>query len=81
MHERLSSWRILDDTGTLGRLKTSDMTPDLRGEDRRTAGAAPGGLTVIPGSFAYHRPTSVKDALSLLAELGDDARAIAGGQA
>jgi carbon-monoxide dehydrogenase medium subunit len=34
---------------------------------------------VIPGSFAYHRPTSVKDALSLLADLGDDARAIAGG--
>ena len=28
MHERLSSRRILDDTGTLGRLKTSDMTPD-----------------------------------------------------
>ena len=34
---------------------------------------------MIPGLFAYHRPTSVKDALSLLAELGDDARAIAGG--
>jgi aerobic carbon-monoxide dehydrogenase medium subunit len=34
---------------------------------------------VIPGSFAYHRPTSVKDALYLLADLGDDARAIAGG--
>ena len=34
---------------------------------------------MIPGSFAYHRPTSVKDALYLLADLGDDARAIAGG--
>ena len=34
---------------------------------------------MIPGSFAYHRPTSVKDAVGLLGSLGDDARAIAGG--
>jgi len=34
---------------------------------------------MIPGSFAYHRPTSVKDAVSLLGSLGEDARAIAGG--
>jgi aerobic carbon-monoxide dehydrogenase medium subunit len=34
---------------------------------------------MIPGSFAYHRPTSVKDAVGLLRSLGDDARAIAGG--
>jgi aerobic carbon-monoxide dehydrogenase medium subunit len=34
---------------------------------------------MIPGSFAYHRPTSVKEAVSLLGKLGDDARAIAGG--
>jgi carbon-monoxide dehydrogenase medium subunit len=34
---------------------------------------------VIPGSFAYHRPTSVKEAVGLLGSLGDDARAIAGG--
>jgi aerobic carbon-monoxide dehydrogenase medium subunit len=34
---------------------------------------------MIPGSFAYHRPTSVKEAVSLLGSLGEDARAIAGG--
>jgi carbon-monoxide dehydrogenase medium subunit len=34
---------------------------------------------MIPGAFAYHRPTSVKDAVGLLAQLGDDGRAIAGG--
>jgi len=34
---------------------------------------------MIPGSFAYHRPTSVKEAVGLLASLGEDARAIAGG--
>src|SRR4029079_13861120 len=43
---------------------------------RRTA---PGRMPVIPGSFAYHRPTSVKEAISLLAQLGDDGRALAGG--
>src|SRR5215471_14487589 len=34
---------------------------------------------MIPGAFAYHRPTSVKEAVSLLGNLGDDARALAGG--
>src|SRR5215470_3273048 len=34
---------------------------------------------MIPGSFAYHRPSSVKEAVSLLGSLGEDARAIAGG--
>jgi len=34
---------------------------------------------VIPGAFAYHRPKSVKDAVALLAELGEDARPLAGG--
>jgi aerobic carbon-monoxide dehydrogenase medium subunit len=34
---------------------------------------------VIPGSFTYHRPTSVPQAVALLAELGDDARPLAGG--
>lgn len=34
---------------------------------------------MIPGAFAYHRPSSVKEAISLLAALGEDARAIAGG--
>jgi len=34
---------------------------------------------VIPGSFAYHRPTSVKEAVGLLAQWGDEGRALAGG--
>jgi len=34
---------------------------------------------VIPGSFAYHRPKSVADAVAMLADLGDDARPLAGG--
>jgi carbon-monoxide dehydrogenase medium subunit len=34
---------------------------------------------VIPGSFAYHRPKSVSEAVGMLADLGDDARALAGG--
>jgi aerobic carbon-monoxide dehydrogenase medium subunit len=41
--------------------------------------AAPGRMPVIPGSFAYHRPSSVKDALSLLGSFGDDGRVLAGG--
>jgi len=34
---------------------------------------------VIPGAFNYHRPTSVKDAVALLATLGEDSRLLAGG--
>ncbi len=40
---------------------------------------APGRMPVIPGSFAYHRPTSIKEAVGLLARLGDEGRALAGG--
>jgi len=34
---------------------------------------------VIPGAFAYHRPKTVRDAVALLADLGEDARPLAGG--
>jgi aerobic carbon-monoxide dehydrogenase medium subunit len=34
---------------------------------------------VIPGSFSYHRPSSIQEAVGLLAKLGDDGRALAGG--
>jgi len=34
---------------------------------------------VIPGAFAYHRPKSVKEAVAMLADLGEDARPLAGG--
>jgi aerobic carbon-monoxide dehydrogenase medium subunit len=36
-------------------------------------------MPVIPGSFSYHRPSSVQEAATLLAQLGDDGRALAGG--
>src|ERR1700748_3116863 len=35
--------------------------------------------TMIPGAFSYHRPVTVADAVKLLADLGDDARPLAGG--
>src|SRR5271154_896647 len=38
-----------------------------------------GRMPMIPGAFAYHRPTSVKEAVGLLAQWGDDGRALAGG--
>ncbi len=34
---------------------------------------------MIPGAFAYHRPKSLAEAIGLLADLGDDARPLAGG--
>ena len=34
---------------------------------------------MIPGQFEYHRPTSVADAVGLLATLGEEARVVAGG--
>jgi carbon-monoxide dehydrogenase medium subunit len=34
---------------------------------------------MIPAAFSYHRPTSVKEAIGLLAQLGDEGRALAGG--
>jgi len=34
---------------------------------------------MIPGHFTYHRPTTLADAVALMASLGDDARPLAGG--
>jgi carbon-monoxide dehydrogenase medium subunit len=34
---------------------------------------------LIPGPFAYHRPTSVREAIGLLVDLGEEARPLAGG--
>ena len=39
----------------------------------------PGGMPVIPGSFDYHRPKSLREAVALLADLGEEARPLAGG--
>jgi carbon-monoxide dehydrogenase medium subunit len=35
---------------------------------------------MLPSSFEYHRPSTVDEALDLLASLGDDAKVLAGGQ-
>jgi aerobic carbon-monoxide dehydrogenase medium subunit len=40
-----------------------------------------GGHNVKPAQFAYHAPTSTAQAITLLAEHGDQARLLAGGQA
>ena len=34
---------------------------------------------MIPGAFDYHRPASVAAAVQLLADLGEEARVVAGG--
>src|ERR1700748_1034187 len=34
---------------------------------------------MIPGPFSYHQPAPVADAVKLLADLGDEARPLAGG--
>jgi carbon-monoxide dehydrogenase medium subunit len=34
---------------------------------------------MIPAAFAYHRPKSIAEAVALLGDLGEDARALAGG--
>ena len=34
---------------------------------------------MIPGAFDYHRPSTIDEAVKLLAELGDEARVLAGG--
>jgi carbon-monoxide dehydrogenase medium subunit len=34
---------------------------------------------MIPGAFAYHRPTTINEAVGLLSSLGEDARPLAGG--
>ena len=34
---------------------------------------------MIPGAFDYHRPSSIDEAVKLLADLGDEARVLAGG--
>jgi len=41
---------------------------------------SPGGNDVKPSSFSYHAPTRVEEATALLAEHGDGAKVLAGGQ-
>jgi aerobic carbon-monoxide dehydrogenase medium subunit len=48
--------------------------PDFQGKD-----SEPQEDAVIPGPFAYHRPKSVAEAVAMLADLGAEARPLAGG--
>jgi carbon-monoxide dehydrogenase medium subunit len=59
--------------------RTRRQTPGTSIAARAFAGAAGEDSRVIPGSFAYHRPRSLAEAVGLLADLGDDARPLAGG--
>ena len=52
----------------LRRAQNDALAPSLAGVRRRMR-RRPGGWPMIPGSFAYHRPTSIKEAVELLAEL------------
>ena len=36
-------------------------------------------MCIIPGSFNYHAPSSLDEAIKLLDDLGDDAKILAGG--
>lgn len=53
-----------------------------RGLSLRTArtGTTRKGTTMIPGVFEYHAPTSLGEAIDLLAALGEDAKVLSGGQ-
>src|SRR5262249_20719090 len=39
-----------------------------------------GALSMIPAAFDYHAPTSLAEATTLLARLGEDAKVLSGGQ-
>src|SRR5262249_21720886 len=67
---------------TIPHRKTDESTSERRPADRgqaRPTGRAKGRPAMIPGAFAYHRPSSVKDAVGLLAQFGDEGRPLAGG--
>jgi carbon-monoxide dehydrogenase medium subunit len=54
-------------------------TFNLQNKGAASQRADAGEEAMIPGSFEYHRPGSVADAIALLSKLGDDARLLAGG--
>src|SRR6201993_792231 len=57
------------------RLSERDRPPNVRASKRKGRWEE----RMIPGSFSYHRPASVADAVKLLIDLGEDARPLAGG--
>ena len=60
-------------------LRQARLPTSIGGAVVATSQRRPGGIPVIPGSFDYHRPKSVREAVALLADLGDEARPLAGG--
>src|SRR5262249_40559263 len=47
--------------------------------DARDFRAAPGRVSGIPGAFDCHRPKAGREAVAILADLGEEARPLAGG--
>src|ERR1700733_4093841 len=66
-------------SATIGGLKTQSVLRTRGRRDDFGRKKAQGRMPVIPGSFSYHRPSSVQEAVALLAKLGDDGRALADG--
>ena len=62
--------------GQLGRVRGRSRGP----RDVRALPAATGRSPVKPAPFAYHAPSSLDEAVGLLAELGDGAKVLGGGQ-
>jgi carbon-monoxide dehydrogenase medium subunit len=56
----------------LAKKSGNSLPPNVRQKDIREE-------SMIPGSFSYHRPATVAEAVKLLSTLGDDARPLAGG--
>ena len=76
-------WRAIHDVAGSGTTDTEgaamphfDESTGMQGTTDRTDGAQ----RVIPTQFDYLAPSSVEEALAALAEHGDDAKVIAGGQ-
>ncbi|HEX9548393.1 MAG TPA: hypothetical protein VF942_13720, partial [Acidimicrobiales bacterium] len=61
----------------LGEVLTTGLRSDpISGGDTNESGQS----TLKPAPFSYHRAGDAAEAASLLAELGDDAKVLAGGQ-
>ena len=77
--------RYLVQTGTVPTLSLELLRITLKrlglGLTASRAGQIQKGVTtMIPGAFEYHSPSSLGEATALLANLGDDAKVLSGGQ-
>ena len=70
---------VADALGRQGHRAAADAAPPAWADGGRGAAAAGGGA-MKPRRFDYARPDSVAEALALLAEYGEEAKVLAGGQ-